>query len=80
MTGRAAKRIRLSTDGMDFLGLWAKPGAPFVCIEPWHGIPDNVNTDGELANKEGIMTLAAGATYRTGYRVDILDGAEPCAS
>jgi len=74
MNSRNPRRLRVSTDGMPFLGIWSKPGAPFVCIEPWHGIPDNVDTDQEFTTKEGIMTLAAGATYTTGYRVDIMNG------
>jgi len=73
MSSRTGKRIRLATEGMDFLGLWSKPGAPFACIEPWHGIGDNVDTDQEFTTKEGIMTLAGGATYTTGYRIDIMD-------
>ena len=76
VNSRNPKRIRLATGGMPFLGLWSKPGAPFACIEPWHGIPDPVDTDQEFTTKEGIMTLQAGGTYRTGYRVDIMDGPE----
>ena len=73
MCSRAGKRIRLATDGMSCLGLWSKPGAPFACIEPWEGIADNVDTDQEFTTKEGIMTLDGGATYTTGYRIEIMD-------
>jgi galactose mutarotase-like enzyme len=76
MRAMGPRRVRVSTDGMPFLGIWSKPGAPFVCVEPWHGIPDNVDTDQDFTTKEGIMTLAAGATYTTGYRIDIMDGPE----
>ena len=74
MNSRNTRRIRVRTEGAEFLALWAPPGAPFVCIEPWHGIMDNVDTDGEFTTKEGIMSLDAGATYTTGYWIDILDG------
>jgi galactose mutarotase-like enzyme len=72
MNSRNSKAVRVSTGGMPFLGLWAKPGAPFVCIEPWEGIPDNVDTDRNFAAKEGIMSLDAGGLYTTGYSIDIL--------
>jgi len=64
--------IRVSTEGVPYLGVWSKPGgAPFLCIEPWHGIPDMSDTSGALADKEGILSLDAGATFTTGYRVEI---------
>ena len=30
-------RVRIDFPGMPYLGIWSKPGAGFVCIEPWHG-------------------------------------------
>ena len=74
MNSRNTKRVRLRTEGVPFIALWAPPGAPLACIEPWHGIPDPIDTDGEFTTKEGIMSLAGGATYTTGYAIDILDG------
>lgn len=74
MNSRNTRRVRVRTDGVPVIALWAPPGAPFACIEPWHGIPDPIDTDGEFTTKEGIMGLAAGATYTTGYAIDILDG------
>lgn len=40
-----------------FLGLWDAPGADFLCIEPWCGIADSVDTNQEFTNKEGIVSL-----------------------
>ncbi|MDP7287612.1 MAG: aldose 1-epimerase family protein [Phycisphaerae bacterium] len=74
MNSRNTKRVRVRTQGVPFLALWAPPGAPFACIEPWHGVMDNVDCDGEFSTKEGIMSLAAGGSYTTGYWIDILDG------
>ena len=75
---RNSRQIRVATDGIPYLALWAKPGgAPFVCIEPWFGVPDNVDTDCNFTTKEGIMSLVRGGVFKTTYRIDILDGAEP---
>lgn len=41
------------------LGIWAKPGAPYVCIEPWWGINDNYDKKSDLSEKRGIMELCA---------------------
>ena len=41
------------------LGIWAKPNAPYVCIEPWWGINDNHDKKADLSEKRGIMSLNA---------------------
>lgn len=40
-----------------YLGFWAKPGAPYVCIEPWFGVNDGCNSEGNLKRKVGIQKL-----------------------
>lgn len=55
-------QLRVDFPDTPMLGIWTKPGAAFVCIEPWHGIADPVDFTGELANKPGIFTLAPGKT------------------
>ncbi|MDT8759278.1 aldose 1-epimerase family protein [Sphingomonas psychrotolerans] len=46
--------------GMPKLGIWTKPGARFVCIEPWHGIADPVGFAGEIWDKPGILRFEPG--------------------
>jgi galactose mutarotase-like enzyme len=66
------RSIKVVTDGVPYLGVWSKPnGAPFVCIEPWHGLPDSTNASGDLAEKEGIISLDPAGAFTTGYRVEI---------
>jgi galactose mutarotase-like enzyme len=70
---RNGRAVRVSTGGVPYFGVWTKPGgAPFLCLEPWHGIPDMSDTSGNLAEKEGIMSLEPRATFTTGYRIEIL--------
>jgi len=49
--------LEFEFSGFPFLGLWAAPGGDFICIEPWCGIADSVDTDQILQNKEGINKL-----------------------
>lgn len=55
--------------GFPFLGIWAAPGADFVCMEPWCGIADTVDSNQQLAHKEGIITLASEATFDKSWKV-----------
>ncbi len=69
---RTTHKVRVVTDGVPYLGIWSKPGgAPFLCIEPWHGIPDMSDATGNLVEKEGIIGLDPRAVFTTGYRVEI---------
>lgn len=40
-----------------YLGIWAKPGAPYVCIEPWFGVNDSQIKKDDFSQKDGIQIL-----------------------
>ncbi|WP_026934042.1 aldose 1-epimerase family protein [Christiangramia echinicola] len=63
----------LTMEYKDFnnLGIWAKPGAPYVCIEPWLGIADVEGTNQNLKNKEGIIELEAKNEFNADYTIHI---------
>lgn len=66
------KFIEVCFDGFSYLGLWSKPsGAPFVCIEPWHGIADFINHNKNIEEKEGINTLEKNAVFSSFYKIKI---------
>ena len=72
VNSRNSRAVRVITDGMPYAGIWSKPGgAPFLCIEPWHGIPDMSDATGNLADKEGILALESRSSFSTGYRVEV---------
>lgn len=54
------------------LGIWTKPGARFVCVEPWHGIADPQGYTGEFRDKLGVFTVAPGASKHIGMSVTLV--------
>ncbi len=60
------QKIKVNFDGFNYLLIWTVPGAPFICIEPWCGITDNVNTTKQLPQKEGIERIEKGGSF---YRI-----------
>ncbi len=59
------QKINVQFEGFPYMLVWTVPGAPYVCIEPWCGITDNVNTNKNFAEKEGIEKIEKGdAFYR----------------
>ncbi|RWA76873.1 MAG: aldose 1-epimerase family protein [Mesorhizobium sp.] len=64
--------IEMSWQGFNELGIWSKlGGAPFLCIEPWHGIASPVDFDGEFADKPGVMLIEPGAKRTLTYRIAV---------
>lgn len=61
--------LQFSFTGFPYLGLWAAPGADFLCIEPWCGIADSVDADQQLEHKEGIRRLPPGETFEASWQV-----------
>jgi galactose mutarotase-like enzyme len=51
------------------LGIWTKPKAAFVCIEPWAGIADPEGFTGDFTQKPGVMSLPPGDERR--FRMNI---------
>jgi galactose mutarotase-like enzyme len=56
--------IRVDFSDMPHLGIWSKPGAGFVCIEPWQGHADPEGFEGELTTKPGVVLVQPGETRK----------------
>lgn len=61
--------IALESKGFPNFGIWSKPGAPYVCLEPWCGRCDNKGFEGEISEKPGIIALKAGETFKKSYDI-----------
>jgi galactose mutarotase-like enzyme len=59
--GPSGPSLRLDFPQMPYLGIWTKPGAGYVCLEPWQGFASPVGFDGELAEKPGIVGISPGS-------------------
>lgn len=55
--------VQVGISGWPYLGVWTKPGAPFLCIEPWQGITDAANASGNFSEKQGLMYLQPGEVF-----------------
>jgi len=79
----ASRRVVYGTDrgpgiAMDFpdatyLGLWTKPAARFICIEPWRGVADPFDFEGDFAAKPGIFQVAPGGREALTMHLTIRD-------
>ncbi len=69
------KHIEILSKDFPFFGIWSKvtdgENAPFVCLEPWHGIADCTFHDKELGNKKGINILQPKEEFNTSYTIKV---------
>ncbi|MGC4250075.1 MAG: aldose 1-epimerase family protein [Sphingobium sp.] len=63
------RRLKIGFPDTPWLGLWQKPGAHYLCVEPWAGMADLVGFTGDVWEKQGIMRLAPGAARA--FRMDV---------
>ncbi|MGO7859772.1 aldose 1-epimerase family protein, partial [Rhizobium ruizarguesonis] len=53
------------------LALWTKQGAPFLCIEPWHGTAAEAGGSSEISKRPSTTILAPGAVASFSFTVEI---------
>ena len=70
--GEGGVRLEVAFDA-PMLGLWTKPGARFLCIEPWWGLADPIGFEGRLVDKPHIMVFAPGEARSFTMRVTLVD-------
>lgn len=59
--------------GFSSLGLWTPPHkkAPFLCLEPWQGLPAFADESGAFETKPGVIRLQQSGVYSAGYSMRI---------
>ena len=65
-------QLRIDFPDTPKLGLWTKPGAAYVCVEPWHGIADPEGYTGDYRDKPGVFVIPAGGTKRIEMSVTLV--------
>jgi galactose mutarotase-like enzyme len=72
---RGSRRsVTVRFPGFPHLGIWSKPGAPFVCIEPWIGHADASDAAGDLFAKPGVVVLDTGRIFSATYTIIVSEG------
>ncbi len=64
--------IKINFEKFPNLGIWTVQNAHFICIEPWFGYSDTINSNGNLFEKEGIIILDKNQCFETEYSIEII--------
>jgi galactose mutarotase-like enzyme len=63
--------VTVSFPAFPYLGIWAKPGASFVCIEPWLGYADREGAPVPFEEKEAIQHVEPNGLFETGFTIGV---------
>lgn len=67
----AGPKMHFGFENLPNLALWQKPGAPFLCIEPWHGMAAEAGAGPQIAARPFSRVLAPGDSARFAFSVRI---------
>lgn len=64
--------LTMDFDGFPYFGIWTKPNChEFICLEPWCGLADNANFNGDFREKEGVVSLNPNSTFTRQFSVEV---------
>lgn len=72
-SAKSGRGVAIHTKDMEQLCLWSPVKvSPFVCIEPWKGLPDFTTASGKLTEKAKINCLQPKQAASCGYTIELL--------
>lgn len=67
-----SRGVEMDCSDFPYLAIWSQVGAPFVCLEPWYGLPDLVGHNKNVLDKVGIIKLLPSEKFSTSYTIKVL--------
>lgn len=72
-TAPGALGLEMRWNGFPSFGIWMRPGANFLCLEPWSGMASPADWTGSFEGKPGLTLLAPGEHLVSSYELRILE-------
>ncbi|MDD4808354.1 MAG: aldose 1-epimerase family protein, partial [Oscillospiraceae bacterium] len=69
------KGLEFDFHNFDALGVWSAPNknAPYVCLDPWCGLPAYHDETGNFEDKPYVKILEPGTSFKVGYSMTVID-------
>lgn len=66
--------LRFEFSSFDAIGFWTPNNidSPFICLEPWNGLPGNVRETSVLKDKKYARVIAPGESFVTSYTMTVI--------
>ncbi len=67
---KSSHSITVNCEQWPYFGVWSKKGSSdFVCLEPWFGVADSIDSNQEFTEKRGIIKLAPKKEFRSRFSI-----------
>jgi galactose mutarotase-like enzyme len=63
--------LKFTFENLPNVALWQKVGAPFLCVEPWHGTAAKAGGNAEIADRPYGVVLAPGEKAKFAFSVEL---------
>ncbi|WP_101908672.1 aldose 1-epimerase family protein [Marasmitruncus massiliensis] len=75
INAKTGKGLEFDFHKFDALGIWSAPNknAPYVCLEPWCGLPAYQGETGNFEDKPYVRILEPGTSFQVGYSMKVID-------
>jgi galactose mutarotase-like enzyme len=70
-SAKSENGLKIEFKGFPYYGIWSAKDADFVCLEPWCGIADIENTNGNIIDKEGINILDSNEIFEREWTIEL---------
>jgi galactose mutarotase-like enzyme len=70
-SNKGHRSLRMSWFNFPYMGIWQPKNAPFICIEPWHGLGDSDTHRTAFKNKEMIVTLQPDEVFHAAITIEV---------
>lgn len=64
--------LKMNFEGWPYLGIWSKPGAPFICLEPWQSTADRIHSSSVFVQKQDMVVLEPKQEFEAKFSVEFL--------
>lgn len=71
---KSSSSLTIDFTGFTHIALWqSKPGAPFLCIEPWYGHSDYAYFKGSFEEKDELQTVNPKEEFNCSYSITFVE-------
>jgi galactose mutarotase-like enzyme len=72
LSNKNKKVIKVNFNDFSSLGIWTVTNSSFVCIEPWIGYADSIDSSGNFYEKDNVILLKPNESKKVMYTIEIL--------
>lgn len=70
---KGGDKVKIGWNNFPDMGIWKSyNNSPFVCIEPWNGMADQVGLNNDFKDKKGVVKLSGESEFECSFTIENL--------